>query len=235
MKLKSCITSQPSIWEGNPERSLQEQLPYLVAQACQHPAGSAQRQKNLTKIIRLAANKLWKENTPYYQDALQQTWLYFCHNICEGNTGKPYDPNRSSVLTWLNFYLKQRLRDCYVNKQKETLTRVSTPLGQLDSVQTNQNVDPIENIPANPDVPPLLEEIRSWAKTDPEGELRRIHIANHPEVTCQVLILRRLPPEVSWKNLAAEFNLSVSTLSSFYQRQCLPYLRKFQDLHKIIH
>jgi hypothetical protein len=229
MKLKSCITSQPSIWEGNPERSLQEQLPYLVAQSCQHPAGSPQRQKNLTKIIRLAANKLWKENTPYYQDALQQTWLYFCHNICEGNTGKPYDPNRSSVLTWLNFYLKQRLRDCYIKKQKETLTRVSITLGQWDSSQTHQNVDPIENIPANPDVPPLLEEIRSWAKTDPEDELRRIHIANHPEVTCQVLILRRLPPEVSWKNLAAEFNLSVSTLSSFYQRQCLPYLRKFAE------
>jgi len=105
---------------------------YLVAQACQHPAGSAQRQEILTKIIRLAANKLWKENTPYYQDALQQTWLYFCHNICEGNTGKPYDPNRGSVLTWLNFYLKQRLHDCYINKQKETLTRVSTLLEQLD-------------------------------------------------------------------------------------------------------
>ena len=231
MKLKSCITSQPSIWEGNPEKSLEEQLLYLIAQACQHPAGSAQRQKILTKIIRLVANKLWKENTPYYQDALQQTWLYFCHNIClcEGNTGKPYDPNRGSVVTWLDFYLKQRLRDCYINKQKETLTRVSTPLEQLDSSETNQNVDPVENIPANPDVPPLLEEIRSWAKTDPEGELRRIHMANHPELTCQVLILRRLPPEVSWKNLAAEFNLSVSTLSSFYQRQCLPYLRKFAE------
>lgn len=234
MKLKSCTTSQTSIGEGNPESSLQEQLPYLVVQACQHPAGSAQRQKNLTKIIRLAANKFWKENTPYYQDALQQTWLYFCHNICEENTGKPYDSNRSSVLTWLNFYLKQRLRDCYIKKQKETLTRVSIPLGQLDSVQTNQNVDPIENIPANPDVPPLLEEIRSWAKTDPEGELRRIHIVNHPEVTCQILILRRLPPEVNWKNLAAEFNLSVSTLSSFYQRQCMPYLRKFAESQRYL-
>ncbi len=230
MKLKSCITSQSSIWEGNPERFSEEQLPYLVAQACQHPAGSAQRQKNLTKIIRLAANKLWKENTPYYQDALQQTWLYFCHNICEGNTGKPYDLNRGSVLTWLNFYLKQRLRDCYINKQKETLTRVSIPLGQWDSVQTHQNVDPIENIPANPDVPPLLEEIKSWAKTDPEGELRRIHITNRPDVTCQLLILRRLPPEESWKALAAELNLTISTLSSFYQRQCLPRLRKFGEL-----
>jgi hypothetical protein len=60
MKLKSRITSKRFIWESNSEKSVEEQLPYLVAQACQHPAGSPQRQKNLTKIIRLAANKLWK-------------------------------------------------------------------------------------------------------------------------------------------------------------------------------
>lgn len=207
----------------------EEQLSYLVAEARKYPAGSAERQKNLTKIIRLITNKLWKENTPYYQDALQQTWLYFCQNICEGNTGKPYDSTRASLVTWLNFYLKQRLLDCYRNNQKETLTTVSMPVGQLGSGETHQNIYPVETIPANPDVPQLLEEITRWVETDPEGELRRIHIANHPEVTCQVLILRRLPPEASWKTLAAELNLSISTLSSFYQRQCLPRLRKFAE------
>jgi hypothetical protein len=208
----------------------EEQLPYLVTQACKYQAGSAQRQKNLTKIIRLIANKLWKENTPYYQDALQQTWLYFCQNICEGNTGKPYDPNRASIVTWLNFYLRQRLRDFYINNQKEQIITVPMPIGQFGSEETNQRIDPLENIPANPDIPPLLEEVKRWAQTDPEGELSSIHIANHPEVTCQVLILRRLPPETSWKTLAAEFNLTISTLSSFYQRQCLPRLRKFSEL-----
>ncbi len=209
------------------EASAKEYLTSLVTEARKHPIGSAERQKNLTKIIGLTTNKLWKENTPYYQDALQQTWLYFCQNVCEGNTGKPYDPMRGSLVTWLNFYLKQRLLDCYLKTQKEKLRKVSAPIRQ--SSDTNQTVDPIENIPAHPIVPPLLEEVTRWVETDPEGELRRIHIANRPEVNCQVLILRRLPPEVSWKTLAAEFNLSISTLSSFYQHKCLPCLRKFGE------
>lgn len=210
-----------------PETSSGERLHYLVAEACKHPFGSAQRQKNLTKLIRLIANKLWKEHTPYYQDALQQTWLYFCQNICEGNTGQPYDPNRATLTTWLNFYLRQRLHDFYINNQKEKFRIVLSPIEPLGLSDSHQTVNPLDNIPAKPDIPPLLEDITQWVETDPEGELRRIHITNQPNVTCQVLILRRLPPEKSWKNLSQEFNLPSSTLSSFYQHKCLPCLRKF--------
>ena len=70
---------------------------------------------------------------------------------------------------------------------------------------------------------------KQWAKTDPSGELQSIHIQGHPLVTCQVLILERLPPETSWKTMSAEFNISISTLTSFYRRQCIPRLRKFGE------
>ncbi len=195
-----------------------------VTQACQHPPGSAARQKYLTKIIRQVAPKLWRENTPYYQDALQQTWIYFCQNICEGRTGKAYDPNRGSIVTWLNFYLKKRLQDLSEDarlREKQVISRKQDDY--------NEGLDPLEMIPSAPDVPPLLEQIQQWVEADPDGELQSIHIANRPDVTAQILILRRLPPETSWKDLATEFNLSVSTLSSFYQRQCLPRLRKFGE------
>lgn len=208
---------------------LEEQLRQLVTEACSHRAGSAERQKKLTRIIRLISNKLWKENTPYYQDALQQTWVYFCQNICEGNTGEPYEPTRSSVITWLNFYLKRRLQDFYIDDQKRQALIVSNQTGGQGSSDTNYTIDPIENLVAKPDVAFLLEEVRRWVKTDPDGELSRIHITNHPEVTAKVLILRRLPPEDSWKSIAAEFNVSIPTLSSFYQRQCLPRLRNFGE------
>jgi hypothetical protein len=33
----------------------------------------------------------------YYADALQQTWLHFSKHICT-----TYDPDRASVVTWLN-------------------------------------------------------------------------------------------------------------------------------------
>ena len=202
----------------------EEPLDWFVKEACQHPPGSAARQKQLTRIIRLVAPKLWRDNTPFYHDALQQTWVYFCQNICEAKTGKAYDPSRGTIVTWLNFYLKKRLQDLLEEHGRRQSLIVSHKLD--DSSET---LDPLENIPAEPDVPPLLEAVKQWVETDPNGELSSIHITNRPDITAQVLILRRLPPETSWKDLAAEFNLSVSTLSSFYQRQCLPRLRKFGE------
>lgn len=40
---------------------LEERLRQLVKEACKHQPGSAERQKILTKIIRLISHKLWKE------------------------------------------------------------------------------------------------------------------------------------------------------------------------------
>ncbi len=210
--------------------TLEEQLRYLVKEACKHPHGSASRQKNLTRIMRLIQNKLWQENTPYYGDALQQTWVYFYQNICQIRTGEPYDPSNGSIIPWLNSYLKQRLQDFYIDTQKQDNKTVAGQFPTAVSGETEKISDPANSIEATPDVPSLLEDIRKWAQTDANSELRCIHIAGFPSVTAQVLILRRLPLETSWKILAAEFGLPVSTLSSFYQQQCLPRLRKLNDL-----
>jgi hypothetical protein len=200
----------------------EEVLRQLVIEACQHPPGSGLRQKNLTKIIRLATKKLWREYTPYYPDALQQTWIYFCQNLCEGTTGACYDPDRASVITWLNNYLKRRLQDSYLDVQKQTAKTISvTSKGDEDSF------DPVDNLAATPDIPPLLEEVRKWVLADPQKKLRRTYVFDRPDVNCQVLIIRRLPPETPWKTLAEEFGISAGTLSSFYQRQCMPLLREF--------
>ena len=62
--------------------ALNQQLLQLVALACLYPAYSLQRRQKLTELVRVVikSGKVWKENTPYYNDALQQTWLYFCRN-----------------------------------------------------------------------------------------------------------------------------------------------------------
>ncbi len=87
----------------------------------------------------------------------------------------------------------------------------------------------MDTLAAPADIPPIEEEVRTWAETDADGELRQTHIKNHPEITAQLLILRRLPPETSWEELSAEFGVKVSTLSMFYQRKCQPRLRKFGE------
>ncbi len=82
---------------------------------------------------------------------------------------------------------------------------------------------------------PLLEKIseqqlilyvRAKIEADESGELRNYHIEDHPEVTAQVLILRRLDPAVTWNDLAQEFDISSRTLSSFYRRQSKPRLKE---------
>ena len=216
----------PSFLNKTAMDDTEERLRQLVAETCRNSSGSTERQQGLTQIVRLIvkSGKLWKDNAPYYDDALQQTWLYFCRNLCEATTGEKYDPNWSSVITWLNAYLKRRLQDGHIQEQ--------TALAQTASVrvlEANEVVDSTEQVEAPPDIPPILETTRQWLENDPEGELRRIHINKHPEVTCQVLLLRRLPPKTSWETLSAEFGLSISTLSSFYRRQCIPRLRQFGE------
>ena len=206
-----------------------ETLGELVKQACEHPHGSRKRQKILTQIIRLVGHKLWKENTEYYEDALQETWVYFCQNICEGNTAKPYNPNQATIITWLNNYLKWRLKDGYIKTAKQKKHTLSVTVDD-----SNKIIDPVDNLPAKPDIPPILTEIEKWVLQDPEHKLSRIHLDNHPEITCQLLILKRLPPETPWKSLAAEYKISAGTLSSFYQRKCKPLLREFSKFQGYI-
>jgi hypothetical protein len=196
------------------------QLREWVTEACRHPPGSPARQRHLTKVIRVVSSKLWRESAAYYQDALQQTWVYFCKNICNG-----YDPNLGSVATWLNAYLKRRLQDFYIDLQKRRSSEVSAWQDR-----DGEAIDVIDGLAdQRGDVEPIWEKVKAWAEADTTGELSRLHIEGYPQVTCQVLILRRLLSETSWKALSQEYGVPIPTLSSFYRRQCMPRLRKFGE------
>lgn len=71
----------------------------------------------------------------------------------------------------------------------------------------------------------LILYVRARIEADESGELRECHSKKYPAVTAQVLILRRLPPEVEWEDLSNEFKAPISTLNSFYERQCRPRLK----------
>lgn len=198
-----------------------EALKALVANTCQHPKGSPQRQRGLTQLIRLMTRQLWHSPAAYYADALQQTWIYFCRNLCEATTGRAYDPAVASPITWLNAYLKRRLQDFQIAENRSRATTVS----QFSFSDDEGNLDPVDRLPAPPDVPPWLEQVRAWAESSPD--LEAMHVGKHPEITARVLILKRLPPETPWKTLSADYGVSIGTLSSFYQRQCLSKLRDY--------
>jgi len=206
--------------------SLQQQLRQLIHEACQFPPENYQRRKRFNQIIRLIqqSRKLWREQSPYYEDALQEMWLHFSRNLCEKDTAQSYNCEQCQVIARLNKYLKYRSTDERIefreNQQRREPKRFSSE---------GKEIDPLEQIPAPQSLPPLLDAVRAWVEADETGELRQVHIQGRPDVNCQALILRRLPPETKWRDLATEFDISVATLSSFYEKQCRPRLRQFGE------
>lgn len=193
--------------------NLNSQLRDLVAEALTLPKTSARRRRMLNEIVRLVSRsgKLWSESTPEYEDALQQTWYYCLQNL------EKYDSSRSGFITWIDNTLKWRLKDVYRAKARHSSAYLSSEIA--------------DRLPAPGTIPPILEETRQWIENDPSGDLRSTHVQDRPDITCQALLLRRLPPEVPWKDIAQEFDIPLSTASNFYKRECLPRLRRFA-VHK---
>lgn len=198
-----------------------DELSALVKETCQHPRGSIERQKGLHEIIwriQQTGKLLRGVGVPNAEEAIQKTWMYFCLNLCEATTSdEPYDSSQGNVITWLNAYLRYRLKDMSI-PDPNIIYHLSNPNGE--------EIDPIDFLPAPPEPPPILEEIQEWLKQEAHN-LRRIYVSNRPDINCLVLIERRLPPESSWKDLSQEFGVSIATLSGFYQRHCFPRLLNF--------
>ncbi|NET73535.1 MAG: sigma-70 family RNA polymerase sigma factor, partial [Sphaerospermopsis sp. SIO1G2] len=196
----------------------------LIEDTCQHPSGSLERQKRLNQLIMLiqSTGKILRgTGIPDAEEALQETWCYFCRNLCEATTAKEaFNPQKSSVTTWINNYLNYRLKDKQINVYAQK-NQFITPFENEE-----KEIDPTDLIPAPQEPRPILAEIQEWLKTNYE-QLKRIHIRERPDVNCYVLISRRLPPETAWIDLSQEFDIPVATLSNFYQRQCFPRLLNF--------
>jgi DNA-directed RNA polymerase specialized sigma24 family protein len=188
-------------------------LQQLVGMALLYPAKSLERQRYLTQIIRLIvkSDKMWCDrNAPHYDDALQKTWQHLCENLDK------YDSTKASLTTWLNQYLKWRIIDGYQAQNRET-ARQEEYKRHLSDTSSDDSLEAEKS----------LEKLKAWLTADAEGILSRTYIREHPEVNCQTLILRKLQPDATWKTLAAEFGINDKTLSSFYQRKCMPILREF--------
>ncbi|EAW34153.1 hypothetical protein [Lyngbya sp. PCC 8106] len=203
--------------------NIHTQLRQLVAEACTYPPESVERRQKLNQIIRkiMRSGKLWRENSEYYNDALQETWEYCCGHLEE------YDPERASVITWLDNHLKKRLR-LWRDRKYRQLNRQITP----SNTEANFT-DPIERVAADPDIQPVLEiweKTTEWVNQDPDHLLCKTCFRNCPEINCQVLFLKRFPSETPWNDIASDFDLTpaeTKDLPKFYNRKCLPLLREF--------
>lgn len=204
-----------------PNQAFQRDLNAYIEAARQHCVGSRERNKALTQIIRMVLPLLQRTNSAIDADAMQQTLLYLVKNFDQ------YDASRGCFFTWLNSYLYFHRCDAY--QQIAWQHRSEIPLDPTLMNDDNLCSKVISDLPSrNYGSLQLLDRIVNWVQTDPNGTLRQTQISNHPEVNAQTMILLRLPThEMAWKAIAERFGLSISTLSAFYQRKCVPLLREF--------
>ncbi|MEM1307976.1 MAG: sigma-70 family RNA polymerase sigma factor [Cyanobacteria bacterium P01_D01_bin.71] len=207
-------------------QALHQQLKQLVEMACNSPVGSPERQVAFAEIVRLVmrSGKLWRESTVYYPDCLQEMWEYCFRYIDDPELG--YDPSVCTVTTWLDDRLKKNLRryrDRKSRQRKRYISAMPTEAGQV--------VDPVDTLVSPADVYPALKMWSSlirWVQADPEQTLRSRKCLRYPQITAQVLLLKRLPPnEQSWDEIAAEFSADKTYISQWYSRYCNALLREW--------
>lgn len=194
-------------------------LRQLALEAQQYPPHTLERRQTVGKLLRVMQNsgRLCRPSCPgfsglyeeIYAIALQKLFCYIYERIDH------YDSTRGEVLQWANFLLRRRL--------PEAIRELSHPR----EVQ-RFNLDDLEkNSASQPNSP--SEELLQCLKEDPEGIFTSRHIVNHPQAHFQFIALKKVSG-YTWKEISRELNISVQTLSSFYQR-CLkeftPMLQKY--------
>lgn len=206
-----------------PTPEFQSTLHDLIRTAQRHPVSSLDRNKALTRIIRMIRPLLKVGNHQDQADVLQNLWVFFVQNLDR------FDPNYRCLVTWLNSHLFYRHRDAY--HAYLTQKRLQVPLDSTLSEEDGLSHKVMADVPSR-DYGSLemLDRVVEWVQTDPTGILRQTHLEGHPEINAQVVIQLRLPlPEMPWKEMATQFGKPIPTLNTFYSRRCLPLLRQFGE------
>lgn len=193
---------------------LEEKLKQLSMTAQEHPPLSQQRQLALRELVNgiLQSGRLCRPQRgqflgfydDIYDEALQELLLFVCQKIDK------YDPERGSIMAWVNVLLERRFF-------REAIPKV---LGKQDAKRLT--LADLDQFAAPEEVGTLTDALRECIELDPGGFLKAEHIENYPAANFQSLLKRRMSGK-SWKEIAAEFDVKIPTVSGFYYR-CLTKL-----------
>jgi DNA-directed RNA polymerase specialized sigma24 family protein len=188
---------------------LDEQLKQLAISAQQHPPLTQGRQLALRKLVngivqsgRLCRPQRGQFSGSYediYDEAVQELLLYICQNI------EKYDPERGSVMAWVNVLLERRFF-------KEAIPKI---LGKPNLQK--MTLSDLDNLAPPEETESLTEILKECIELDPDNLFKKEHLQNYPAANFQALLQRRFSGK-SWKEISAEFDINIKTISSFYYR-----------------
>jgi len=172
-----------------------------------------ERQVYLTRILSLLtqSDQLWLDDSPLYEEAFQQALSQFCQAFNTSTLNVQDYGEWPKLVQSFNRELQQQLRQ---------LEAADPEVNRLDQAKFSSTKDSRTSLSS------LTIHLYEWVRSDIKGDLKAVHLAYDPAVNCQTLIERRLPPEQSWEDISADLGHSVAVISGFYQRECLPRLRR---------
>jgi DNA-directed RNA polymerase specialized sigma24 family protein len=213
------------------ERSdLDDRLRQLALEAQGQLSKSRERQRTLAVFLRTIqkSGKLTRPQRGQFQglyqeiyaEALQRLFSYICEHI------EDYNPERGEVLQWVNFLLSRRF---FIEASREVMPTVYKGMDPKSIKRmTLEDLDRSNPSEVNPQLTPSIsQEVEQLLAEDPKNVFSKTWIHNHPEASFQVVAMKRLAG-FSWQEISSELEISIPTLSSFYQR-CLT---RFTDMFR---
>lgn len=210
---------------------LDSHLQQLAIAAQQQPKRSVARQRALAALINalLRSRKLCRPRRgqfrgiyeDIYAEALQRLFSFICERIDD------YSPQKGEVLQWTNFLLSRRF---FIEASREHLPAVYKGMDARNVKRlTLEQLDRNNPVDLNPQLTPLLsQEVKSCLAEDPEGLFQQAHVADNPAASFQHIAISRIEGH-SWKDLSAELDIPVPTLSSFYRRCLARFASKLKE------
>jgi DNA-directed RNA polymerase specialized sigma24 family protein len=216
---------------GSPDDpDLSALLQQLAWEAKQHPSQSPERKQALSLLVKGILKsrhlghpqkgrwtaKLYEE---LYNEALQKTLMEICQKIDKYNSAHP-------VMAWVNFCLKTHFIAVVHDYKRVGITQMpkSEYMNHLPSIDELERDIPTED--------PCLSDrsFQEFLQKDPENLLQRERLQNRPDVTFKKLALAKFVDDLSWTEIAAELDIPIQTLCSFFDRKLqklMPYFQKY--------
>jgi DNA-directed RNA polymerase specialized sigma24 family protein len=195
---------------------LDQHLKQLALAAQKHPIGP-QRQILVNRLLR-AIQKSGRLSRPYrtefvhlydqiYEEAKQRLQTHIYRKI------EDYRPEYE-VMQWVNFLFRRRF---FYEARQEVIPHYKPGSGRAPWLNIEDlNTVPPDPVTQGPQSTPEVD-IRTYFETDPDRCLGDLHVKGRPEITLQVLGLRVLEG-YRWHEIAADFDVSPSTIYRFYRR-----------------
>ncbi len=199
---------------------LDEQLKQLAISAQQHPPLTQGRQLALRKLVngivqsgRLCRPQRGQFSGSYediYDEAVQELLLYICQNV------EKYNPERGSVMAWVNVLLERRFF-------KEAIPKILDQQGLQ-----KMTLSDLDNLLPPEETESLTEILKECVELDPENLFKKEYLQNYPAANFQALLQRRILGK-SWKEISAEFDINIKTISSFFYRCVNKFSSKLKE------